>query len=120
MTVAPHVRLASPSTVSSCRGRSMLAASFFMSPQDLWNRIGTPDAPQIVDVRRRDIYEAASHVLPASVWPHPRGLSPWAAPLDRARPIVVACKRGEQLSQLAAAELRGLGFQASALEGGQA
>ena len=27
----------------------MLAASFFVSPSDLWNAIGTAKAPQIID-----------------------------------------------------------------------
>ena len=32
----------------------MHSASYFISPNDLWNLIGTAHAPQIVDVRRRD------------------------------------------------------------------
>ncbi len=98
----------------------MLAAGFFISPQELWRLIGTADAPQIIDVRRRDIYEASEHVLPASVWHEPGDVSRWADSLDAARPIVLTCKKGEQLSQLAAAELREAGYQASVLEGGQA
>ena len=38
----------------------MSSASFFVSPHELWSRIGTADAPMILDVRRREIYEAAS------------------------------------------------------------
>jgi rhodanese-related sulfurtransferase len=98
----------------------MLAAGFFISSQDLWRLIGSADAPQIIDVRRRDIYDASAHVLPASVWHEPGDVSRWIGTLDAVRPIVIACKNGEQLSQLAAAELREAGYQASVLEGGLA
>ena len=37
----------------------MLAASFSISPQDLWTLIGSAQAPQIVDVRRRGVHDAA-------------------------------------------------------------
>ena len=37
----------------------MHSASYFISPNDLWNLIGTAQAPQIVDTRRRDVYDAA-------------------------------------------------------------
>ena len=42
----------------------MRTASYFISPNDLWNLIGTSQAPQIVDVRRRDVFDAAPGVLP--------------------------------------------------------
>lgn len=98
----------------------MLAASFFISPHDLWRLIGTADAPQIIDVRRRDVHQASPQILPASVWREPGDAAQWIATLDRARAVVLSCKKGEQLSQLVAAELRGAGYQASVLEGGQA
>ncbi len=38
----------------------MLASSFSISLEDLWSLIGTPRAPQIIDVRRRDLDAAAN------------------------------------------------------------
>jgi hypothetical protein len=29
---------------------------YFISPQDLWNSIATPAAPQIIDVRWADVF----------------------------------------------------------------
>jgi hypothetical protein len=46
----------------------MLAPSFSISPNDLWSLIGSPAAPQIIDVRRRQSYDAAGGVLPAAMW----------------------------------------------------
>lgn len=98
----------------------MSAPSFFISPKDLWFAIGTAAVPQIVDVRRRDVYESTPGVLPASAWHDPAAGDGWSATLDRARSVVLVCRHGHNLSQAAAARLRAEGFLASVLEGGQA
>ena len=97
----------------------MLAQSFSISPQDLWHAMATPRAPQLVDVRRRDIYESVAGLLPGSVWREPTALASWIDTLDRARPIVVACKAGKELSQNITAKLRAAGYDATMLAGGQ-
>ena len=94
--------------------------SYAISPTELWRLIGTADAPQLVDVRRRDIYESTPGLLPASIWQDPAEFARWTAALDHARPIVVACKAGKELSQFVTAELRGAGYDAAMLEGGYA
>ena len=91
---------------------------YFVSPSDLWNSIATHDAPQIVDVRRRDAFDQSSHLLPGAVWRDPGMTAEWSAALDRTRPIVVACKAGHELSQTVVAQLRAGGFDAGALQGG--
>ena len=98
----------------------MFAASFSISPQNLCNLIGTNAAPQIVDARRRDAYDAATGVLPASLWRDPAAAEQWTATLERTRPIVVACKAGHELSQMIAASLRAQGYDARILAGGYA
>jgi rhodanese-related sulfurtransferase len=94
-----------------------MGASFFISPSDVWSQIGTADAPRILDVRRREVFDEAAGVIPASVWIAPAG-DDWMAPLDPAQPVVVACKAGHERSQYAAAMLREQGFAASVLAGG--
>jgi rhodanese-related sulfurtransferase len=96
----------------------MSASPFFIAPQDLWSLIGSARAPQIVDVRRRDAYEAAAGVLPGSHWSESAEWSSLGGTLDAARPVVIACKLGHQLSQTTAAALRAAGFDARVLEGG--
>ena len=32
-----------------------MLASFTISPEDLWSLIGTAQAPQLIDVRRREV-----------------------------------------------------------------
>ena len=91
---------------------------YFVYPNDLWQSIATPSAPQIVDVRRRELFEQSLHLLPCALWRDPARLPEWSVNLDRARRIVIACKSGHEISQWAAAQLRAGGFDAQVLDGG--
>lgn len=90
---------------------------FSVSPKDLWNSIATMAAPRIVDVRRRDIFGPSKVLIPGAMWRDFVKASEWAAELG-SHPIVVACKAGHELSQIAVAQLRAAGFDAAILEGG--
>ena len=96
----------------------MLSPSYSISPKDLWNAIATRDAMQLVDVRRRDIYEQSPHLLPSAVWRDAAKTGGWKAEFDATRPIVVACKAGHEMSQSAVAQLRADGIDARILDGG--
>jgi rhodanese-related sulfurtransferase len=94
----------------------IMGASFFISPSDVWARIGTTGAPRILDVRRHEVYEAATGIIPSSEWIDPvndRNLE-----LPMSGHFVVACKAGHELSQMVAARLRQQGIAASVLAGG--
>ncbi|MGA9559745.1 MAG: chromate resistance protein ChrB domain-containing protein [Pseudolabrys sp.] len=96
----------------------MLSPSYSISPKDLWNAIATRDAPQLVDVRRRDAYEQSPHLLPGAVWRDAAKTAQWMTEFDPARPIVAACKAGHEMSQSTVAQLRADGVDARVLEGG--
>jgi rhodanese-related sulfurtransferase len=96
----------------------MLSPSFSISPKDLWNAIATRDAPQILDVRRRDAYEQSPHLLPGAVWRDATRISQWIADLDATRSVAVACKAGHEMSQTTVAQLRADDVDARVLEGG--
>jgi len=98
----------------------MDSASFFISPHDLWTLIGTAHAPQIVDVRKREVYDAAPGLLPTAQWRDIHALPQWKAELDRTRPVVFACRFAHYMSQIPAAELRAQGYDARVLAGGYA
>jgi rhodanese-related sulfurtransferase len=98
----------------------MHSASFSISPDDLWTLIGTANAPQIIDVRRREIYDEAPGVLPTATWRDFGQVAQWSQQLDRDRPVVLSCKQGKELSQAPTAYLRGEGFDARVLAGGYA
>jgi len=74
--------------------------------------VGTPAAPLVIDVRANP-----DELLPGSA---PRGadaVEGWAVAL-RAKPVVVACDHGRELSVGVAARLRSEGVAAEILEGG--
>jgi rhodanese-related sulfurtransferase len=93
-------------------------ASYFVSPQQLWSEIGTAQAPMILDVRRREILDAAPGLIPTATWHQPETFADWVPTLPTVRPIVVTCRYGHQLSQMVAADLRARGIPARVLEGG--
>jgi rhodanese-related sulfurtransferase len=98
----------------------MLGSSFFTTPQDLWQCIGSGHAPIILDVRRADAYDSAPGILPAARRRAASAVAFWAGALPRDGHIVVACKAGHELSQAVAAHLRRDGLAASVLQGGYA
>lgn len=98
----------------------MHTASFSISPNDLWTLIGSARAPQLIDVRRREIYDAAPGVLPTAIWQDFAQVVQWSQNLDRHRPIVLSCKQGKELRQAPTAWLRSEGFDARVLAGGYA
>jgi len=96
----------------------MLSPAYSISPKELWHLIGTADAPQLVDVRRRDAFDQSPLLLPGAQWRDAGLARQWAAELDRARPVVAACKAGHEMSQSSVAQLRADGYDARVLEGG--
>jgi rhodanese-related sulfurtransferase len=96
----------------------MHSASFFISPEELWTRIGTAVAPQIFDTRKRAVYDESAGLLPTAVWRDTADIAQWSKALDRARPIVFACRLAHNMSQTPAAHLRGEGYDARVLAGG--
>jgi rhodanese-related sulfurtransferase len=96
----------------------MLGFSYSISPKDLWNAIATPDAPLIVDVRRQEVYAHSPQLLPGAIWRDADKTVQWLGEFDHTRPIVVACKAGHEMSQMAVAQLRAEGFDARVLDGG--
>lgn len=95
-----------------------MSASYSISPLDLWTLIGTTDAPRLIDVRRRAVFENGTGMLPGSRWYDPLNTRDWLGQFDRCAPIIVACNAGHELSQMVSAQLRALGADARILAGG--
>ena len=96
----------------------MLSPAYSISAKDLWNAIATHDAPQLVDVRRRDAYRQSDQLLPGAQWRDAAKIREWAGEFDDSMPIVIACKAGHEMSQSVAAQLRARGVDARVLEDG--
>ena len=88
------------------------------SVRQLRATLASATPPFVIDVRRAATFQLADELISGAVWRDPDRLSDWFGALDKARPIVVYCVHGHQVSQQCAAGLRDLGYQVSFLEGG--
>ena len=98
----------------------MHSASFSITPQELWTLIGTAATPQIIDMRKRVVYDAAPGLLPGATWRDISDIVQWSKTIDRTRPVVFACRNAHYMSQFPTAHLRGEGYDARVLAGGYA
>jgi rhodanese-related sulfurtransferase len=94
-----------------------MSLHFSITPEALWRRIGTADAPLVVDVRKTDAIAASNGLLPGAIVRDPHDAGSWSFDPEPGT-IVVACAHGHQRSQMAAAHLRARGIDARVLEGG--
>src|SRR5262245_25440885 len=94
-----------------------MPATTLITTQQLSRLIGLPTAPTVVDVRIDDDYRADPRLLPGSLRRDYRAIARWA-PDYRGKSVVVACHRGQKLSEGTAAWLRHEGIDAQTLEVG--
>jgi rhodanese-related sulfurtransferase len=89
------------------------------TPASLASRLGRPDAPIVVDVRRDAAFQEDPRRVAGALRRKPEGVAAWAGALPSG-PIVVYCVHGHEVSQEACRALRALGRDATILEGGHA
>jgi rhodanese-related sulfurtransferase len=93
-------------------------ASPSISPRDLYQRLGTADAPTLLDVRKPADFAASDRCIVSGSHRLPDAVARWSKDLPAGRPVVVYCVRGHQVSRDAAAALAAAGHDASFLDGG--
>jgi rhodanese-related sulfurtransferase len=97
-------------TVSSASSSSISAADFA-------RRIGTPDAPLVLDVRRDERFDEAARLVPGALRCAPQDVARFAREHAQ-REVLVYCVHGLEIGAHAADELRAAGWNARFLEGG--
>jgi rhodanese-related sulfurtransferase len=88
-----------------------------ISSASLYSLIGTPRSPLVLDVRRAPAFDADPHMIAGALRPEPDAVD-FAGRHAAARPLVVYCAKGHEVSQAAARALSQAGYDASYLEGG--
>ncbi|EIU4788365.1 Fe-Mn family superoxide dismutase [Pseudomonas aeruginosa] len=73
---------------------------------------------QIVDVRRAANYAQSADRIAGAVWRDPVALEAWSRELDTAKPVLVYCVHGHEVSRAAALALRARGLDARFVAGG--
>jgi rhodanese-related sulfurtransferase len=92
--------------------------NFLISVQELKGLIGNAEAPQIFDVRRREVFDSDARVLPTARWREHTRVGDWARQIPGGGFVVCYCAHGHNVSQLAVAALRARGINAHTLAGG--
>ncbi len=96
----------------------MTMSPFWISAEDLIDRIGTPRAPMLFDTCRGKAFAAADRVIAGAKWRSQRAVDDWIAEIPANADVVVNCLHGHQMSQSTTAQLREKDVNARALEGG--
>jgi len=89
-----------------------------VSSNDLYARLGTAKAPLLIDVRRREAFDADTSLIIGAARRLPEDVSEWRNALPAGKPIVAYCVHGHEVSQGVASTLRSAGMAAAYLEGG--
>ena len=95
-----------------------MSAPNTIAPAKLLRLVGTPGAPDIIDVSTGDDFEADPRLIPGSIR-RQFDLAPDWAQGYRGQTVVTVCHKGLKLSHGAAAWLRHHGADAVVLEGGR-
>jgi rhodanese-related sulfurtransferase len=92
-----------------------------ISPEELKNLLAKdPDAAVVIDVRRKNDFEADKRFIGEAHWRDPEQVDTWSTDLPRDKAVVVYCVRGGSVSQSVSAKLAEDQVQVRYLEGGLA
>ncbi len=80
--------------------------------------IGTASAPLVIDVRRREAFDADSRMIAGAVYRSSEDVEQWIERLPKVASIVVYCVHGLEVGKGVAYALRERGLKATYLEGG--
>src|SRR5712691_2201177 len=72
----------------------------------------------IIDVRREQVFRAATDMIAGALWRDPERVAEWAGELPRASRVVAYCVHGHEVSQGVAVALAGRSLSAQYLQGG--
>jgi rhodanese-related sulfurtransferase len=89
-----------------------------ISPTQLQSRLGRADAPFVVDVRRKQAFDADPRMIAGATWRDPFAMDDWLKFLPRHRDIVVYCVHGHEISKNSCESVVAAGMRARFLDGG--
>jgi rhodanese-related sulfurtransferase len=92
-------------------------SSSSISPNEFVTRLGSPDAPLVLDVRRDERFDEAQRIAPGALRCAPQDIAKFAREHE-AREVIVYCVHGLEIGKEAAAQLQAAGWNARWLVGG--
>jgi rhodanese-related sulfurtransferase len=88
-----------------------------ITPNDL-KPLLEKNAVTVLDVRRRNDFDADTVTLPGALWKNPEQTGEWSKGLSKERELVIFCARGGSVSNTVLDHLLGQGLKARYIEGG--
>jgi rhodanese-related sulfurtransferase len=89
-----------------------------ITPDSLYEKLGTAQAPIVLDVRKPVDFAASERCIVSALHRAPEDVARWGRELPAGRSVVVYCVHGHQVSQGAAAVLAAAGHDVAFLEHG--
>ena len=89
-----------------------------IAPTDLKQLLASHKKLLLLDVRRRNDYEADGQKIPGAAWLDPERIAQWSTALPLDRDIVIYCVAGGTVSNLVVDQLQAKGVKARFIEGG--
>jgi thiosulfate sulfurtransferase len=89
-----------------------------ITPRDLGSMLESREDVTILDVRRKEDYDADHGVLPDAEWRDPEKVEAWSMDLPKNEEIVIYCARGGSVSNVVLDQLLSKNIQAQYIEGG--
>jgi rhodanese-related sulfurtransferase len=89
-----------------------------IEPQELKRQLANLETPTLIDVRRKNDYEASPRKIAGATWRDPEKIEEWINDLPSESPAVIYCVKGGAVSQGVASRLQQEGHGVLFLEGG--
>jgi rhodanese-related sulfurtransferase len=89
-----------------------------IDPKELVSIMNRGDDVLLIDVRRRDDYDADPKMIPGAVWKNPNLVNEWSDELPKGKKVVVYCVRGGSVSNAVLDHLLARNIKACYIQGG--
>jgi len=105
-------------TINPSRLSTANQPAYSCSSAELATQLRSSDAPLLIDVRKNDSFNSSDCTLPGALRRDPVQVDHWIGTLPVARPVLVYCVHGHEVSQSTMSALRKRGIDAHYLQGG--
>ena len=89
-----------------------------ITPNELKTLLAQNQDVVLLDIRRKNDYDADTLQVPGAAWYNPDQVAEWSAKLQRGKDAVLYCVRGGSVSNAVLDVLRAQGLNARYIEGG--
>jgi rhodanese-related sulfurtransferase len=98
--------------------QKMSSSERTIDPKELMSVMDRGEAVVLIDVRRKDDYNAHPQMIPNATWQDPNLVHQWSDDLPRDKKVVVYCVRGGSVSNAVLDHLLARDIRACYIEGG--